>query len=118
MKRIILLFGLIFSLVAVKANAGEAPGNEQKAHRNATMMQKVLTLSDEQTVKVEAVLLKTFNEQDAIKSDPSKGTAAKQAANDALQNTKEQELKAIMTPDQFALYLQKQEERKTRSIAH
>lgn len=118
MKRIILLFGLIFSLVAVKANAGETPTNEQKAHNQAMAMQKMLTLSEDQTVKVEAVLLKKIVGIQTISAN-GKEAAVQQNEIQGVKDTTDKELAAILTPDQFALYLHKKEEAKTRKdVAH
>jgi hypothetical protein len=113
MKRIILLFGLIFSLVAVKANAGE-PTNEQKAHTRSLAMQKALTLSEEQRVKVEAVLLTKLIEVEAVNNDVNLDKAAKHTAIETLQKQKDAELAAIMTPEQYAAFLKKREDLRTR----
>jgi hypothetical protein len=119
MKRIILLFGLIFSLVAVKANAGETPTNEQKAHNQAIGLQKLVSLSNEQTAKVEAVLLSKIVEIEAITNDASKDAAAKQSAIEGVKKAKDSELAAIMSPEQYSLFLNKRDEIKQRKdIAH
>jgi hypothetical protein len=119
MKRIILLFGLIFSLVAVKANAGETPTNEQKAHNQALGIQKLVSLSNEQTVKVEAVLLSKIVEIETITNDVTKDAAAKQSAIDAVKKNKDSELAAIMSPEQFSMFVNKRDEIKQRKdIAH
>ena len=114
MKRIILLFGLIFSLDAVKANAGETPTNEQKAYKQSIGIQKIVSLSDEQRVKVEAVLLSKMVAIEAINGDLTKDGAAKLEAIEVLKKAKDQELAAIMTPDQFALFTAKRAEMKTK----
>ncbi len=114
MKRIILLFGLIFSLVAVKANAGETPTNAQKAYSQSIGIQKMVSLTDDQRVKVEAVLLSKMVAIEAINGDLTKDGAAKLEAIEALKQTKDQELAAIMTPDQFALFTAKRAEMKTK----
>ena len=119
MKRIILLFGLIFSLVAVKANAGETPTNEQKAHNQALRIHKMVTLSEDQIVKVEAAMLTKLNAIDAINNDVTKDGTAKQAAIDLVKRESDAKIKEILTPDQHTLLLRKREEAKTRNdIAH
>jgi hypothetical protein len=114
MKRIILLFGLIFSLVAVKANAGGAPTNAEKARSQSMSMQKVLTLSEEQRVKVEAVLLSKYVAIDAVINDVNTDGAAKQSAIQAINAQKDAELAAIMTPDQYATFVKKREDVRVR----
>lgn len=119
MKRIILLFGLIFSLVSVNAFAGETPTNEQKAHNQAIGIQKLVSLSNDQTVKVEAVLLSKIIAYDAILNDLTKDGAAKNEAIDALKKQKDQELAQIMTPEQYSMFVNKRDEIKARKdIAH
>jgi hypothetical protein len=114
MKRVVLLFGLIFSLVAVNANAVEAPTNAVKARTQSLSMQKVLTLSDQQREKVEAVLLSKYDAIDAVINDINTDGAAKRAALEAINVQKDAELKTIMTPDQYALFLKKREEARVR----
>ncbi|MDQ3110241.1 MAG: hypothetical protein M3R17_10130 [Bacteroidota bacterium] len=118
MKRIILLFGLIFSLVAVKATAGETPTNEQKAHNQSLSMQKVLSLSAEQQVKVEAVLLSKYVATDAVINDVNTSGAEKLAALEVIKQNKDAELAAIMTPEQYALFVQKRDDVKARKEAN
>lgn len=119
MKRIILLFGLIFSLVAVQAKAGETPTNEQKAHNQAIGIQKLVSLSAAQTAQVEAVLLSKIIELETITNDVSKDAAAKQAAIEVVKKQRDTELAAIMSPEQFSMFVNKRDEIKTRKdIAH
>lgn len=114
MKRIILLFGVIFSLIAVNANAGETPTNAVKAHEHAIAIQKAVSLNPEQVAKVEAVLLNKLDAHDAIINDQTKDGAAKTEALEALKVAKDKELSEIMTPDQFKLFIAKREEVKAR----
>ena len=117
MKRIVLLFGLIFSLAAVKANAGEMPTNAEKAHSQSLSMQKVLSLSEDQRAKVETVLLSKYEATDAVVNDINTDGAAKRAALENINKEKDAELAAIMTPDQYATFVKKREDARVRKEA-
>ncbi|HET6990614.1 MAG TPA: hypothetical protein VFJ43_04785 [Bacteroidia bacterium] len=115
MKQAILILGLIFSFATVKAQVAnttttEQPTNQQKAHNQALKMQKMLTLSDDQTVKVEAVLLNKIEKISAITADASKTADVQQNEINGVKDASDKELAGIMTPDQYALYLHKKQE--------
>ncbi len=119
MKRIILLFAVIFSMVSVQLKAEQTPTNQEKAHSQALVIKKIVSLSDEQQVKIEAVILSKLNELDVIHADASKDAATKMAASEALKTSRDIEFSQIMTPEQYAHYLHQREEIQTRKdIAH
>ena len=113
MKRIILVFGLIFSLVSFKANAG-TPTNAEKAHNQTLKMTKVLSLSADQQTAVEALLLSKLNEVDAINADETKDGAAKEKALEQLKTERDARLAEILTPTQYSTYLHEREVRQQR----
>ncbi|CAN5870486.1 hypothetical protein BH11BAC7_BH11BAC7_13980 [soil metagenome] len=117
MKRIILLFGIIFSLVAVNVHAGETPTNAQKAHEQAIGIQKAVSLNPEQMAKVEVVLLNKLDAYDAIINDQNTNGAAKTEAIEALKVAKDKEFSEIMSTEQYNLFIAKREEAKARKAA-
>ena len=114
MKRIILLFGLIFSLVAVTANAGEAPTNQEKAKSHALQMKKALSLTEEQTIKAEAIILSKLTETEAVINDLNLDGAGKTSALEAIRVKKDAEFQAVFTPAQYQEFLAKREQSKQR----
>jgi periplasmic protein CpxP/Spy len=115
MKRILLVLGLILSFVAVNAQtAQQQPTAQERAHNQAIKLQKQLMLSDDQTARVEPVILARINEVDAIKADASKTDDQKRAATEQVRTAKDTELSAILTPDQYKKY-QLLQERKAKS---
>jgi periplasmic protein CpxP/Spy len=122
MKRILLVFGLLLTGVAVNAQTAEPATNqtaeqatpEQRAHTQALKMQKNLGLTAEQTTKVEAVLVSRIKEVQAVKTDATKSKEQKEAAIAKINEAKETELKGILTAEQFAKYKEMQAKRKER----
>ncbi len=122
MKQVILIIGLMFSFAVANAQVAytpttEKPTNEQKAHNQALKMQKNLTLTNDQTVKVEALALSRLDAIAVIKSDATKTAEVQQKEIQALNDSKEKELQTILTPDQFTLYLQRKAAREARAQA-
>ncbi|MCX6311435.1 MAG: hypothetical protein NT084_07325 [Bacteroidetes bacterium] len=117
MKHVILIIGLIFSFVTLEAQVKDTPADlrstyPQTAHKQAVTMQKALSLSDAQTVKVESVLLSRLESNAAINLDATKAADVKQKEIQAVNDSKEKELAGILTAEQFALYLHKKQEAK------
>jgi hypothetical protein len=112
MKRITLVFGLILTLVSFKATAGVVPTNEDKATQQTSQMIKMLSLSTDQATAVKTVLLSTLNSIDAITADATKDGSAKELAIKQAKEERDTKLSEILTPDQYATYVAKRDERK------
>lgn len=115
MKRILLIFGLILSFAAANAQAQAEPTQqEQRAHTQAMKMQKMLTLTPEQTPQVEAVILKNIKAKEAVTQNASKPAEEQQKELDALKVQKDNELATIFTSEQLATYKLKKQQMEAR----
>lgn len=116
MKRILLIFGLMLSFAAANAQAQttEPTQQEQRAHTQALKMQKMLTLTPEQTPQVEAVILKNIKAKEAVTQDASKSAEEQQKELEALKVQKDNELATIFTSEQLATYKLKKQQMEAR----
>jgi len=105
MKRLILLFGLIISFVAVNAqNATITP--QEQAHNQALKLQKYVGLSADQTTKVEQVFLDRILAIQKIQGNTSETPEQQKKDIEAVRSEKDNELSTILTADQYAQYQQ------------
>jgi hypothetical protein len=114
MKHLILIVGLMFSFVAAKSQTATTPTPKEKAHTQAMKMQRALGLSDDQTVKAEAVVLVKIEKIAAISKDASKTEEVQSNEIETAKETCDQGLKAIFTPDQYTVYQHKLEAARAR----
>ncbi|MGL5890577.1 MAG: hypothetical protein ACRC3B_11865 [Bacteroidia bacterium] len=119
MKRILAILP-VFLLLVISASAqrpqnAETQTPQERAHASALRMQKLLTLSDEQTVQTEAVLLSRIEAVDKVKADAALSPEAKEAAIQKIRNEKDAELQKIFTAEQFTRYKKLKDERAQRS---
>ena len=115
MKQFNLIIALLFSFAGAREQGAKTipQTNEQKAHTQALKMQKILTLSEDQTVKVEVVLLKRIEKIAAISNETETSGDVKQNEIQEAKDASEKELAAIFTPEQYTIFLRKKEEAKT-----
>ena len=118
MKRIILVFGLILSLVSFKATAAVVPTNAEKAQQQTAQMTKMLNLSADQQASVQTLLLNTLNKIDAVSADDTKDGRAKTQAIKEAKADRDAKLSQILTPDQYSTYIAKRNERKQQEGVH
>lgn len=116
MKRIFVLFVLLVSATIANAQAEQiaAPTSQERAHSYAIRMQKQLTLTDEQTTQVEAVALAKYDAIDAVKADVSKTQEQKDAEIAQIKTQKQQEILALLTPEQVTKYNEIRQQRQER----
>ncbi len=84
--------------------------SEERARKNAVRLRTELSLSDEQTKRVEVLNLKfqaEFQNEMKTNSDKKEGVRI-----DGV--TREEALKQILTPEQFSKFIKNKEERKAR----
>ena len=118
MKRIFLILGVLFTFVAVNAQQAQTtPTPQERAHNQALRLKKLVSLSDEQTTKVEAVFLSRAIAVDAIEADAAKTPEQKKADIKKVREEKDNELKAILTAEQYTQYEQQKANRKARQAA-
>jgi Spy/CpxP family protein refolding chaperone len=116
MKRILFLFALIFSAGIANAQSSETPVTPaaERAHSSAMRMQKTLALTEEQRTQIEAIILQRINAIEVIKADASKTQEQKDTEIAQVRTQKEQEMLAVMTPDQVTKYNEMKAQRQQR----
>ena len=91
---------------------------EQRATRQTKLMTQSLNLNADQQAKVQALNLKRITEMEALRQTQKKDGNAKPngSGNDgkAIRENWNNELKAILTPEQFAKYESQQAEMRNR----
>ena len=111
--------GTIFILTALLAITLQARGQasqqlknstpEERAQKITDWMKTTLQLSDEQATSIHAINIKYANQNESLKEDAS-GRRAKHKKLKDSQEAKDQELKGMLTPEQFKTYLSKKKE--------
>ncbi|MCK6638676.1 MAG: hypothetical protein L6Q81_01230 [Bacteroidia bacterium] len=117
MKRIFILFAFLLTTgfaFAQQTQTAPAPTNEERAHTSALSFQKILTLTPEQTTQIEGIILSRINAIEVINADANKTPEQKQTEIAQIRKDKEQEILAVLTPEQLAKYNQLKEDRKKR----
>ncbi len=117
MKRLILILGVLFTFVAANAQQAATRPAQERAHAQALRLKKLVSLSDDQMVKVEAIFLARAEAIDAINADAAKSPEQKKADIQNVRDAKETELKAVLTADQYTQYQQQKASRKARKAA-
>lgn len=117
MKRIFILFAFLLTTgfaYAQQTQTAPTPSKEERAHTTTLRYQKLLTLTPEQTVQVEAIVLARINAVEAVEADVNKTPEQKQTEIAQIRKDKEAEIQAVLTPEQLAKYNQVKEDRKKR----
>jgi protein CpxP len=106
MNRIIVLFAFILTATFAQAQAPQvaAENPTERAHAKALGLQKQLGLTEDQTVKAEAIYLARHTEVEAIKNDATKSQEEKDNATTIVRKEKEKEIQALLTPEQLIKY--------------
>ncbi len=94
--------------------------SEERAERRASRLTKELSLTPEQTTKVKALFLQQEKEMDSAREKSASATDKSGIRGDmkALHEKHEQELKAILTPEQNTKWEAMQTERKENRQHH
>ena len=113
----ILTLVTMMSSVAFAQGPGHGGGRggstpEERAKRQTEMMKEGLNLTAAQEPKVSAINLKYAKKMEDVRKTAD--TAAMRKSAQTLNKQKEAELKAILTAEQFKLYLKQVEEMKAR----
>jgi Spy/CpxP family protein refolding chaperone len=104
---------LIMSTVQLRAQQGERTPEERAKHR-AEHLTKTLSLNADQSKQVEALLMEEMQKMKEMRANRS---AERQANRDAMRKfheEAEERLKSILTPDQFATYQKRKEEKREK----
>lgn len=117
MKRIVTLFVILFSAVAVNAQQPTLTPSQERAHVVTVRMNKIVALSEDQFAKVEAVNQAKFSAIELINANAAKTKQEKEAEIAQVVADKDKEIQAILTPEQWTKYQQAKEDKKKRKAA-
>ncbi|MCC3158215.1 hypothetical protein LJ737_13285 [Hymenobacter sp. 15J16-1T3B] len=90
---------------------------EQRADMQTQRLTNQLTLTAEQQPKVRAIFLAQANEVDAARASMTPGSVDREAMRQKMQEGRaryDEQLKAVLTPEQYAKYQQQREDRMER----
>lgn len=117
MKTPIKIFALIFIIqlsATTLSSAQRGPRNmdpEKMAERQTEHLQESLNLTDEQMEKVLALNLKYANKFSEERSQADSDRNARREAMETIQSEREEEMKAILTDEQFQKFTELKEHR-------
>lgn len=124
MKKFLLpLLALALSATAASAQTGPGPGGrpqrtpEEMATRQTEGLTKQLGLSADQAAKVQQIMLARDQEMLAMRGQMQAGTGDRKQMRDQMlagRTKYEDQLKAVLTPDQFTKYTAMQANRRER----
>ncbi len=122
MKKLLLpLLALVLSATAASAQAGPGPGGrpqrtpEEMAARQTEGLTRQLGLSADQSAKVQQIMLARGQEMQAVRGQLQAGTADRQQLREQMlagRTKYDDQLKAVLTPDQYTKYTTMQANRR------
>ena len=118
MRKLLLMTVLATMTAGTYAQDKDQRTPEQRAHARAERMAKELGLSAEQQAKVEAIDLKYAEQARAMRAENEARRQAmrKEGKGKAIRDGREAELKAGVTPEQYAKWQAKREEMKAQRM--
>lgn len=117
MKKLILLGASVLMMSAVSVAQPGKLGKkspQERAEHQTERLTKELSLTPEQAAKVKAILAKRGAEMDSVRSKKMAGAQKEEVRGDkkAAREKTDAELKAILTPEQYAKFQAMMQERK------
>jgi Spy/CpxP family protein refolding chaperone len=109
MLLVVLIAGSVWQHVAAQTTERTPLTAEERAQKLTDWMKKELTLTAEQEPKVHAINVKYADQMDDIKAEGGDRRAKFKEAKDT-NKAKDEELKTVLTPEQFTKYSEKKQE--------
>lgn len=106
--------GLSLLLFIGIINAQETVTKEQKVERDTKRMQTALSLTEEQTAKLQAFNISKHTGLEAVNADNTTTLDEKKMKRNQLQGKYQASLKSILTPSQKAMFAKMQEENRNK----
>lgn len=109
MKKLVLATLFSIGAIYLQAQTHDLPPAEQRAKKQTELMDQKLNLDDTQESAVATINLKfAFRVDEVFAADESKKEKAKKMKK--INDAKEAELKPVLTPEQFAKYVELKDE--------
>ena len=118
MKKLMMIAVLAGMTVAAQAQDKVKKSPEERAKARTEHMTKELGLSPEQASKLEAINLKYADKGAELRKEREAERAEARREGKELRDAHEAEMKAVLTPDQFAKWMAKREEMKEKRMEH
>jgi Spy/CpxP family protein refolding chaperone len=109
-------FQTVFSQTNVNNPKNHTP--EQKADMHVKKMTQDLNLTSDQVPKVKSIMVDKIQKMDALRTKYANSTDKKAMHQEmkTIRDQKEAELKAVLTPDQYAKHVQMREQEKQKRM--
>lgn len=101
---LVMLFALIINTQAQQGQGGARRSPEEMSKMMAQRLTDSLKLTADQQKAVESVFLTSRQAQDKLRAGLAPGTRPEKADMDKINNTRDEGLKKVLTPDQFKKY--------------
>lgn len=111
MRKIMLVCCFLLGLTAVSRAQG---GGQRNPEDRAKQMQTQLKLTDDQTTKVTAILKVQATKMDSVRTAANGDRTAMRAAMGPIRTATNDQIKAILTPEQAAAYQKFLDEQRAR----
>ncbi|HPF91983.1 MAG TPA: hypothetical protein PLL57_15085 [Flavobacteriales bacterium] len=118
MKKLMMIAALAGMTVAAQAQDHQKKSPEERARVRTEHMTKELGLSPEQVAKVEAINLKYADKGAELRKEREAERAEARKEGQEMRDAHEAEMKAVLTPDQYAKWMAKKEEMKEKRMEH
>lgn len=102
--------------LAAQAQEKDKKTPQERAKARTEHMTKALALSPEQQAKVEAINLKYADQVEAVRSEREAERTAKREAAKAMHDAHDAEMKAVLTADQYTMWVAKKQEAKAKHM--
>lgn len=118
MKKLMMIVALAALTAGAQAQEKVRKTPQERADAQTSRMTKELALTKEQAIKVEAINLKYAQEAEALRAEREAQREAmrKGGKGKAMHTAHEEELKAVLTAEQFAQWQAKKEELKAKHM--
>lgn len=117
MKKLLMITMLATGMtVAAHAQDKAAKTPQERAKVRTERMTKELALSPEQAAKVEAINAKYADKVDGLRAEREADRTQERKEGKAMRDAHDVEMKAVLTPEQYAKWTAKKEEMKGRNM--
>ena len=113
MRKILLMCCLLVGITAI-CRAQGGGGMRRSPEEQAKQLQTQLTLNDDQTAKITAIYKTQATKRDSIRTAANGDRDAMMAAMMPLMKSTNDQIKALLTPDQATAFQKIQDERRAR----
>jgi len=116
MKKLMIIAVLAGMSVAAQAQDKERKTPQERAQIRTERLAKELELTPDQKAKVEAINLKFADQAEAVRAEREAERAEMRKEGKAVRDAHDAEMKAVLTPAQYAKWTAKKQEAKAKHV--